>query len=70
VVLRSTDVGNGRITGAQRLMDGGSIPPSSTIVMSQVIVDIFNSHGDPGFEIKWEWTTLTKHRFSTTTLTR
>jgi uncharacterized protein YciI len=30
MVLRSTDVGNGRITGAHRLMDGGSIPPSST----------------------------------------
>ena len=30
VLLRSDNVGNGRITGVQRLMDGGSIPPSST----------------------------------------
>jgi len=29
-LLRSDNVGNGRITGVQRLMDGGSIPPSST----------------------------------------
>ena len=30
MLLRSNSVGNGRITGVQRLMDGGSIPPSST----------------------------------------
>jgi len=29
-VLRQHHSGDGRITGAQRLMDGGSIPPSST----------------------------------------
>jgi len=28
--LRQRQNGNGRITGARRLMDGGSIPPSST----------------------------------------
>ena len=30
-MLRQRQNGNGRITGARRLMDGGSIPPSSTI---------------------------------------
>jgi len=29
-MLRQRQNGNGRITGARRLMDGGSIPPSST----------------------------------------
>ena len=30
-MLRQHQSGDGRITGAQRLMDGGSIPPSSTM---------------------------------------
>ena len=33
-MLRQRQNGNGRITGARRLMDGGSIPPSSTIYMT------------------------------------
>jgi len=36
VLLRSDNVGNGRITGVQRLMDGGSIPPSSTSCIQEM----------------------------------
>jgi len=35
VRLRQPQSGNGRIAVAQRLMDGGSIPPSSTIIHSR-----------------------------------
>ena len=39
VLLRSDNVGNGRITGVQRLMDGGSIPPSSTSCIMGSCID-------------------------------
>ena len=38
-MLRQHHSGDGRITGAQRLMDGGSIPPSST---SSDTLDVMN----------------------------
>ena len=42
-MLRQHHSGDGRITGAQRLMDGGSIPPSSTIFGG--MVRDFRRHG-------------------------
>ena len=45
-MLRQRQNGNGRITGARRLMDGGSIPPSSTTpAFMQVFEGIFGFCG-------------------------